>query len=91
MARSHLHGFPCKYQPFWMNMMNHVVMSLFFEPRCERSSRCVSGLREMLEDATLAAYFRVLGFDTSDGDLLFSLLDTDDSGNISMEAGDLRL
>ena len=45
----------------------------------------------MLEDATLAAYFRVLGFDTSDGDLLFSLLDTDDSGNISMEAGDLRL
>eukprot|EP00439_Symbiodinium_sp_Y106_P035255 s561_g4.t1 len=36
-------------------------------------------IREMLEDATLSAYFRVLGFETTDADLLFKLLDVDDS------------
>lgn len=44
-----------------------------------------SELREMLEDATLAAYFRVLGFDTNDADMLFDLLDTDESDSISMQ------
>lgn len=42
-------------------------------------------IREMLEDATLSAYFRVLGFETTDADLLFKLLDVDDSDTVSMQ------
>jgi len=44
-----------------------------------------SEIREILEDGTLAAYFRVLGFDTTDADMFFGLLDSDDSDSISMQ------
>ncbi|CAE7623555.1 Scn11a [Symbiodinium pilosum] len=42
-------------------------------------------IREMLEDPTLSAYFRVLGFETTDADLFFKLLDVDDSNAVSMQ------
>jgi len=42
-------------------------------------------LQAMLEDKTLAAYFSVLGFDAVDADMLFQMLDTDDSGTVTLE------
>mmetsp|Transcript_30887 Transcript_30887/g.57927 ORF Transcript_30887/g.57927 Transcript_30887/m.57927 type:complete len:385 (+) Transcript_30887:3-1157(+) len=42
-------------------------------------------IREMLDDPTLSAYFRVLGFETTDADSFFKLLDVDDSETVSMQ------
>jgi len=61
-------------------------LQIFFETIDADGSGCVtvSEIMDMLEDATLSAYFSVLGFETSDAKRLFKLLDVDGSGEVEI-------
>eukprot|EP00930_Biecheleria_cincta_P097797 TRINITY_DN89481_c0_g1_i1.p1 TRINITY_DN89481_c0_g1~~TRINITY_DN89481_c0_g1_i1.p1 ORF type:complete len:679 (+),score=137.93 TRINITY_DN89481_c0_g1_i1:67-2103(+) len=71
-------------------------MQIFFEEIDEDGSGTVnfSEIELMIQDPTLQAYFRVLGFDTHEAERLFNLLDSDGNAEVPLDEfldGCLRL
>jgi len=61
------------------------VRSFFTDADCDESGKLsVAEFKSILGDKRMCAYFHALGLDVSQGELLFHLLDKDDSGGLSL-------